>query len=792
MRIPIVRISLIEAPQVIMADAEGQSMVAPFPEGAVCHRELLVYLPGTDGTGIGISPQLPALQAGGFDVLALYFPPEERPTWEELVGDLVPLLRAALADHRRRFPSSAERITLVGESFGGALALRVALEAPELLERMVIVNPATSFRSSLGGLSNLIASSNLLGIFPENMYVVAQAVLFPFLVDSERLSTRGQAIVRSLMDMSLMSFDTAAPSTSVGAVLNANVPPPRVRQVHAKDRAGPSGQPLTPKSTFVASGSANWRFQLLRQADLEDPVLRRVAVPTLLLASARDRLLPSTEETARLHALIPGSRRVIFPESCHTLLMEGGFDLVEAMTTMSGLIDQLPCQLLTKEQLDEAADASDPTMRSSGLVISVESNPTELLAAVDQLERLERTPSVVVLQSRPEEEGRGEAVRVLATSELRGRAEREAALASLMEVAALAPRVAGPSASAAGPGTHRAPSSSQPGNHAKASRPAASDEPPSASPRVRVNPSNDRMWERAGALMAPWKALTAPLLLGTEHLPSVSPAHGAPSGLQRPVLFVANHTFLGLYDTPVVMHELYLRGIKVRGLAHEGHFMGPAKGLFEEFGAVKATPRAAFKLLSEGEAVLLFPGGAKEVLKRRGQEYKLLWNKEQDFIRLAARTNAIIIPFACLGGDDAFKFALDSDEVLANPVLGPAVRSLYQRFAPDLNPQETVYPLTALPLPSPVPIPSPIPVPSSIERIYISFRKPIDPAALLTDRRDPAASSAVYYAVQQSVLDGIEELKAFREADPDRNIGARLTRGISRLLPDWGLLTRRG
>jgi hypothetical protein len=51
---------------------------------------------------------------------------------------------------------------------------------------------------------------------------------------------------------------------------------------------------------------------------------------------------------------------------------------------------------------------------------------------------------------------------------------------------------------------------------------------------------------------------------------------------------------------------------------------------------------------------LLFPGGAKEVNKRVGQEYQLFWKESPDFVRLAARCGAIIVPFAAVGADDAY------------------------------------------------------------------------------------------------------------------------------------------
>jgi hypothetical protein len=41
--------------------------------------------------------------------------------------------------------------------------------------------------------------------------------------------------------------------------------------------------------------------------------------------------------------------------------------------------------------------------------------------------------------------------------------------------------------------------------------------------------------------------------------------------------------------------------------------MGP---IFEQFGAVRASPRAAYRLLKQGNSVLLFPGGGREVLLR--------------------------------------------------------------------------------------------------------------------------------------------------------------------------------
>ena len=63
----------------------------------------------------------------------------------------------------------------MAESFGGCLGLRVAAAAPDLVQRLVLVNPATSFAHALGGLPAAIAASNLLSLFPAPLYQVTLA-----------------------------------------------------------------------------------------------------------------------------------------------------------------------------------------------------------------------------------------------------------------------------------------------------------------------------------------------------------------------------------------------------------------------------------------------------------------------------------------------------------------------------------------------------------------------------------------------------------------------------------------
>lgn len=50
-----------------------------------------------------------------------------------------------------------------------------------------------------------------------------------------------------------------------------------------------------------------------------------------------------------------------------------------------------------------------------------------------------------------------------------------------------------------------------------------------------------------------------------------------------------------------------------------------------------------------------------QVLKRRGEEYKLFWRDDRpDFVRLAAKYDALIVPFAAVGADDAYNLFLVS------------------------------------------------------------------------------------------------------------------------------------
>ena len=116
------------------------------------------------GCAKGTYHQLKPLKCGS-QCRIIYTPSDNRSSWAVLEKQAIELIRSVstrLGDERR--------VILVAESFGGCLGVRVARSAPHLLERLVLINPATSFTKSLGGITALVAATNLLSIFPERLY----------------------------------------------------------------------------------------------------------------------------------------------------------------------------------------------------------------------------------------------------------------------------------------------------------------------------------------------------------------------------------------------------------------------------------------------------------------------------------------------------------------------------------------------------------------------------------------------------------------------------------------------
>lgn len=243
---------------------------------------LFVYLPGMDGTGQLLRTQTAGLEAG-FDVRCLAIPREDRSTWDVLTHNVLNLIHAELEK------SSQRAVYLCGESFGGCLAQKVAIAAPQLFKRIILINPASSFH-----LRPLYEwASQFTSLVPPCVFDFGVVGLLPFLTALSRISRSDrQELLRTIRSI--------------------------------------------PAETVC------WRLSLIKEFHVEQEQLQKLAQPVLLLASAMDRLLPSLAEAQRLAKILPNSKIVILPESGHACLLETDINLYEIMKQQNFLETSVP------------------------------------------------------------------------------------------------------------------------------------------------------------------------------------------------------------------------------------------------------------------------------------------------------------------------------------------------------------------------------------------------------------------------------------------------------------------
>lgn len=242
-------------------------------------RPIFIYLPGMDCTGKMLYLQQEYLE-GSFDIRALTISPRDLSNWDALCEKL---LRAIVLELKSK---SNRPVYLCGESFGGCLALKIASRVPQLFDRVILINPASSFnRQPL-----LTLGSNLIAWMPESLYRESTNILLPFLTIPEKVDSRESENL-------LKAMQTVPPET------------------------------------------AAWRLSLLRDFALEERSLRRLSQPVLILAGAKDRLLPSVEEARRLVSILPRAQMLVLPESGHTCLLEKDINLYEIIARES-LLEQ--------------------------------------------------------------------------------------------------------------------------------------------------------------------------------------------------------------------------------------------------------------------------------------------------------------------------------------------------------------------------------------------------------------------------------------------------------------------
>lgn len=141
---------------------------------------------------------------------------------------------------------------------------------------------------------------------------------------------------------------------------------------------------------------------------------------------------------------------------------------------------------------------------------------------------------------------------------------------------------------------------------------------------------------------------------------------------------MSNHTILGVFDGYPFAIELYLRkGIILRALADSNHYHIPVWKDFitERLGVVEASRDNCRELMKRKQSIMVFPGGTREICKKKGEKYVLKWQDRKGFVRMAMEHGYDIIPVAAVGAEETYTVIKDANDFLQAP-LGRFLKTL--------------------------------------------------------------------------------------------------------------------
>ncbi|XP_004295931.1 PREDICTED: acyltransferase-like protein At3g26840, chloroplastic-like [Fragaria vesca subsp. vesca] len=248
---------------------------------------------------------------------------------------------------------------------------------------------------------------------------------------------------------------------------------------------------------------------------------------------------------------------------------------------------------------------------------------------------------------------------------------------------------------------------------------------------------------------------------------------GIPS--DGPVVYVGNHMLLGLDAFPLVTQLLEHKGIHLRGIAHPVMFMKwkqgklmevPFSNDFRLMGAVPVSGKNFFRLLSTKSHILLYPGGVREACHRKGEAYKLFWPEQSEFVRMAARFGAKIVPFGTVGEDDFCNILCDYEDQIKIPFL--------KKYIDELTDEVGKLRITLDGEGGNQDVHFPGILPKSPGRYYFHFGKPIETEGRTEELRDRKKAHELYLEVKSEVEKCIAYLQERRESDPYRSLASRL------------------
>ncbi len=222
----------------------------------------------------------------------------------------------------------------------------------------------------------------------------------------------------------------------------------------------------------------------------------------------------------------------------------------------------------------------------------------------------------------------------------------------------------------------------------------------------------------------------------------------------RPALYVGNHTLYGTLDAPLMLLGLYRhKGIFLRSLGDHIHFKIPLwRDLLWDNGCVAGTPENCQQLMQAKEHILVFPGGGREVMKNKGEEYQLVWKERTGFARMAMQHGYDIIPFASVGADETFDIRYDAQDfyqsIVGKLLDKTGIKDKYLRGGDAFLPLATG--LGLLPRP---------------ERFYFGFGEAISTQHLQENCDDKAAQWQVREQVESAIYQLMNDLFAQREQE---------------------------
>jgi pimeloyl-ACP methyl ester carboxylesterase len=253
-----------------MGNAPGRvKIVTPaasveLPMAITEEKPLALLIPGLDGTGLLYFKQVVPLSMR-YRVRPWVF----RVGWNFDYEDLVAELGRGTSQELRG------SIVVIGESFGGTVAMHYVLRYPERVQKLVLINtfPRYPRRTRIWLACRLVRLLQFRGARWVKEVIVDRTLAVEGIEEGDR--RRYQEIVRK-------------------------VDPEAYRR----------------------------RLRLVRQVDLRGQ-LSQISVPTMILASGRDKLVPSISEARGMASLIPDARVYEFPRAGHGLLLTPGFSLAD-------------------------------------------------------------------------------------------------------------------------------------------------------------------------------------------------------------------------------------------------------------------------------------------------------------------------------------------------------------------------------------------------------------------------------------------------------------------------------